>query len=163
MRLKKVFAIFLILTLVSSCATFKPLPTKKYSATGVFEANFKGDTFNGFFSVSSGNLRLDVVNSFGFSVYGIYVKEQRVFLKDYQTGKVYHHLKVNGMDLDEYKPIIRFTAQNFFVLCKTKKPSIVVLECKKIDSFILPVDFILKESNRRLRIRLKNIKVEEKQ
>ncbi len=163
MRLKSVFAIFLILILVSSCATFKPLLTRNRSATGVFNANFKGNTFDGFFSVSSGNMRLDVVNSFGFSVYGIYVKGQRVFVKDYQTGKVYDHLKANGMDLDVYKPIIRFIAHNFFDLCKKENPNIVVLECKKFNGSPLPVDFVLKKGNNRLRIRIKNIKVVNRQ
>ena len=163
MKLKSVFVIFLILILVSSCATFKPLLTKNRSVTGIFNADFKGNTFDGFFSVSSGNMRLDVVNSFGFSVYGIYVKEQRVFVKDYQTGKVYNHLRASGMDLDVYKPIIRFVAQNFFDLCNTKNQNIVVLECKKVNGFLLPVDFVLKKSDTRLRIKLKNIRVEGKQ
>ncbi len=159
MKLKIALATFLVLFLVSSCATFKPLPVKKRSVSGVFNANFKGNTFNGFFSISSGNLRLDVVNSFGFSIYGIYVQGQKVFIKDYQTGKVYYHLKANGMDLDEYKSIIEFVAHNFFVLCKSRNPNVVILECKKIQGSLLPVDIVLKRNNERLRIKLRNVKV----
>jgi len=160
MKLKNVFLIFLTLFLISSCATFKPLISKRaVTVNGIFNANYRGSRFDGFFSVSGGNLRMDVVNSFGFSVYGIYVKGGKVFIKDYQTGKVYYHLKRNGIDFDQYKNTIEFVARNFLRLCGTENPKIVVLRCKKVKGFILPDDFILREKSARLRITLKNIKV----
>ena len=161
MKLKNAFLIFLVILISSSCTTFKPLKSKNVSVVGIFDANYKGNEFNGFFSVSDGNLRLDIVNSFGFSVYGIYVKGGKVFLKDYQTGKVYYHLKVNGNDLDKYKPIIKYVAMDFLKLCRTQDKRVIILRCKRVKSYYVPKDFILKSSTDRLRIELKNLKVKE--
>ncbi len=161
MKLKSAFLIFLVILISSSCTTFKPLKSKNVSLVGIFDANYKGSKFNGFFSVSGGNLRLDIVNSFGFSVYGIYVKGEKVFLKDYQTGKVYYHLKVNGNDLDKYKPIINYVAMDFLKLCRTRDKRVIILRCKRVKSYYVPKDFILKSSVDRLRIQLRNLKVKE--
>lgn len=161
MRLKSALLIFLVLFLVSSCVTFKPLKTKQVAVNGVFKADYRGNEFEGFFSVARGNLRMDVVNSFGFSVYGIFVQDGKVFIKDYQSGKIYTHLDVNGVNFDDYKGILRFIAEHFLSLCGVKKRFIVVLRCKEVGEYRIASDFILRAKSRRLRVLLKNIKVVE--
>ncbi len=161
MKLKNMFLIFLVIFTISSCATFKPLKSKNVSLVGIFNANYKGNEFSGFFSISGGNLKLDVVNSFGFSVYGIYVEGGKVFLKDYQTGKIYYHLKVNGNDFDKYKPVIKFIARDFLKLCEIQNKSIVILRCERVKNYYVPRDLILKSSVDRLRMQLKNLKIKE--
>ncbi len=161
MRLKSALLIFLALFLVSSCATFKPLKTKRVAVNGVFKADYRGNEFEGFFSVADGNLRMDVVNSFGLSVYGIFVQDGRVFVKDYQSGKIYSNLNINGVNFNEYKEILKFMAEHFLTLCGMEKKFIVVLRCKKVGEYRVASDFILKAKGRRMRVHLKNIKIVE--
>ncbi len=158
MRLKSGLLIFLLVFL-SACATFKPLPSEHVSLSGVFSANYKGDTFDGFFSLADGNLRMDVVNSFGFSVYGIFVEKKKVFVKDFRTGKIYRDLRFNGLDLNGYKDTIVYLTENFTQLCTMENPWVVVLRCARVGQFEIPEDFILKAKNKRMRVILKNIKV----
>ncbi len=161
MRLKSALLIFLVLFLVSSCVTFKPLKTRRVGVNGVFKADYRGNEFEGFFSVADGNLRMDVVNSFGLSVYGIFVQSGRVFIKDYQNGKVYSHLNMNGMNFDDYKAILKYMAGHFLTLCGAEKRFIVVLRCKKVGEYRIASDFILKAKGKRMRVYLKNIKIVE--
>jgi len=161
MRLKIVLSVFLVLFLVSSCVTFKPLKTRRVAVNGIFKADYRGNEFEGFFSVADGNLRMDVVNSFGLSVYGIFVQDGKVFIKDYQSGKTYTHLDINGINFDNYKKVLRFMAENFLTLCGTEKRFIVVLRCKKVGMYKIASDFILRAEDKRMRVHLKNIKVVE--
>ncbi len=159
MRLKILFVVFLAAVSLSSCTTFKAVKSNE-SINGTFRAYYNKNEFDGFFSISKNSLRLDVVNTFGFSIYGVYAQDDSVFLKNYQTGKVYKRLNVNGSDLSQYKPMILYTMRNFTQLCKNNNPEIVVLSCENIDGKKIPSSIIFEDrQRRRLRINLKNIKI----
>ncbi|WP_162138531.1 hypothetical protein [Hippea alviniae] len=145
--------------MLSACTIFKPLPEKEYLINGTFDANFEGRTFEGFFSLNGSNLRLDVINSLGFSVAGIYVSGDTVLVKDYQTGREYKNLKIGDIDLNQYKSLIIYITKNFTELCSKRNGNVVVLRCKKINNTNLPVDFVLVDKSKRLRIGLSKIKM----
>jgi len=159
MRLKILFVAFLAAVSLNSCTTFKAVKSNE-SINGTFRAFYNKNEFDGFFSISKNSLRLDVVNTFGFSIYGVYAQNNTVFLKNYQTGKVYKKLNINGNDLSEYKPMILYTMRNFIKLCKNNNPEILVLSCKNIDGKKIPSSIIFEDKEkRRLRINLKNMKI----
>ncbi len=160
MRLRVLFAIFLIAVSLYSCTTFKGVPSKE-SVNGTFNAFYNQKVFEGFFSISNSNLRFDVVNTFGFSVYGIYADDNDVYLKDYQSGNTYEDIEVNGEDLSLYKPLIIYLMKNFDTICKRNtKKNLLVLSCKSFGEKILPTSIILQDDNyRRLRMNFYNIKI----
>ncbi|AEA33249.1 hypothetical protein Hipma_0272 [Hippea maritima DSM 10411] len=144
-----------------SCTTFKPLTYKSKTLNGTFDANYEGKTFEGFFSLSDGNLRMDIINTLGFSVYGLYVKNSDVFVVDYRDNKRYKNLKFSGFDLNGYKGTIVYITQNFFKLCSKKNKDVVLLKCSKVGSGYVPEDFVLKYKRKRLRIRLRKLRLKE--
>ncbi len=160
MKSRVLFAIFLIIISLSSCTTFKSIKSPE-SINGTFKAFYNQKQFEGFFSISKNNLRLDIVNTFGLSIYGIYAQNEKVFLKDYQTGKIYKNIKINGQDLSTYKQFIAYTMKNFTSMCnKNTNRSIKILTCKKIDKKILPSSMLFEAKNRqRMRINLYNISI----
>jgi len=160
-RLKAVLLIFLIVAFLDSCTTFKPLIGKHRQLVGVFNANYSGKTFEGFFSIADQDMRLDVVNSLGFSAYGVYVKKGDVYLVDYSTGRRYKNLTFGGMNLNGYKKILVSLVDNFYTLCKTKHKNIFILRCMHLKDYYLPVDFILFDRNKRMRIHIKKLKFKE--
>ena len=158
MKSKKLFVIFLLIFL-SACTTFRPLPEKKYLINGTFNANFEGKTFEGFFSLNGSNLRVDVINSLGFSVVGIYVRKDDVIVKDYQTSKEYKTLRIGNTDLSQYKKLIIYITKNFTDLCSSTHEKIIILRCKSIEQINIPVDLIFMDNSKRLRIKLNKIKL----
>ena len=157
MKSKILFAAFLAIVSLYSCTTFKSVKSTK-SINGTFTAFYNQKEFSGFFSISSSKLRLDIVNTFGLSVYGLYAQDNKVFLKDYQSGKVYKTLKVKGEDLSQYKPMIIYTMKNFLNLCANTPHNMEVLSCKKLNGKNIPTSIIFKTNSKRFRINLKNIK-----
>ncbi len=159
MKLKILFVIFLAVVSLSSCTTFKGVKSNE-SFNGTFKAFYNKNEFDGFFSISKNRLRLDVVNTFGFSIYGIYARNSTVFLKNYQNGKIYKKLKVNGDDLSVYKPLILYTMRNFTNLCNNKNGSIIILSCENLNRYKIPTSIIFNDNNgKRLRINLYDIKI----
>ncbi len=160
---KALFIAFSILFSLSSCATFKPLKPSKPTpmVTGTFKAFYNKKSFEGFFSISKTKMRLDIVNSLGLSVYGIYATPKSVILKDYTTGKTYKNLKVGEQDLSVYKPLIVYTMEHFMNLCKANtERRILILSCSRVDNTILPSAVIFKDNqNKPLRLNLSNMKL----
>ncbi len=148
-----------MLLLIGGCTTFKPVAHKGKTINGTFEANYGGKDFEGFFSLSGGNLRMDVINALGFSVYGLYVKGGDVYVVDYQSNKRYEDLRFSDVDLNSYKALIVGISENFFGLCRNGFKDLVILKCRQFKGVYIPVDFILRSKNRRLRIRLLKVNV----
>ena len=153
MRSKILLVIFLAVVSLYSCTTFQGVKSKE-SVNGTFSAFYNQKTFEGFFSLSNNKLRLDVVNTFGFSVYGIYAIDSDVYLKDYQNGEIYSDIKVDNENLSEYKPLIIYIMKNFYTICEhNTNRNIFILSCKSVGDKILPKSLILEDDNhRRLRM-----------
>ncbi len=159
MKSKTLFAIFLVIVSLYSCTTFQSVKSNE-SFNGTFKAFYNQKEFDGFFSISENRLRLDIVNTFGFSVYGVYAQNDTVFLKNYQNGKIYKTLSINGNDLSVYKPTILYTMRNFTNLCNKEAQNIIVLSCENINGKKIPSSIIFKDkTGKRLRINLYNIKI----
>jgi hypothetical protein len=160
MKFKTLFAIFLVVSLYS-CATFQQVETSQKSANGTFSAFYNQKVFEGFFSVSQNSLRFDIVNTFGFSIYGIYAKGNDVYLKDYQNGEEYSNIKIDNEDLSVYKPLILHLMRNFDTICRNNNNQhIVILSCKAIGSEILPTSIILENKDyKRLRLNFYKIQL----
>ncbi len=159
MQLKILFAISLLLINLYSCTTFKSVKSTE-SFNGTFKALYNEREFDGFFSISHSKLRLDIVNAFGFSIYGLYAQNGNVFLKNYQNGKVYSKLTFNGNNLSAYKSAILYTMKNFTKLCTNGNKNILVLSCYVINGTTIPSSIIFKDkTGKRLRINLYNVKI----
>ena len=160
MKSRTLFAIFLIIISLYSCTTFKGVKSPE-SINGTFKAFCNQKQFEGFFSISKSSLRLDIVNTFGLSIYGIYAQNKKVFFKDYQTGKIYKNIKINGQNLSVYKQFILYTMKNFTYMCsKNANKNVKILACEKIDDKILPSSMIFEANNgQRMRINLYNISI----
>ncbi len=149
MRLKILFAVFLAVVSLYSCTTFQGVKSKE-SINGTFNAFYNQKAFEGFFSVSHNRLRLDIVNTFGFSVYGIYAQDNDVYLKDYQNGETYSDIKINNENLSKYKPLIIYIMNNFYTICKhNTNRNVFILSCKSVGDKIVPNSIVLEDDNRR--------------
>ncbi len=153
-----------LISLLTSCTTFKPFVKQQAptTVTGTFRAFYDKKSFEGFFSVSEKGMRLDIVNTLGFSVYGIYATPENITLKDYTSGKTYTSLKINNQDLSKYKPLIIYMMKNFQKLCSNHKrrKDVLVLACKRVENLLLPSAIVLKTENEKpLRLNLYNMKV----
>ena len=159
MRFKiKYLIFFLIIISLTSCTTFREIKAPNI-ITGTFKAHFKDTAFDGFFSISKYRSRIDIVNTLGFSVYGIFVNNQKVILKDYNTNKIYKDIIINGENLSSYKKLIVYLTHNFSTLCRSNKSTdVVILRCKSINSKEMPVSLILISNQNRFRIDITNVK-----
>ncbi len=163
MKLKILLVGFLTLISLYSCTTFKGVKSKE-SINGTFNAFYNQKVFEGFFSISNNSLRLDIVNTFGFSVYGIYAQNNNVFLKDYQNGKIYDDITIDNENLSIYKPLIIYIMRHFNTICKhNDKKQILILSCTSIGDKILPSALILEDTNhKRLRINFYKMQIKTK-
>ncbi len=159
MRFKiKYLIFFLIIINLTSCTTFKAIKAPS-TITGTFKAHFKDTAFEGFFSISKDRSRIDIVNTLGFSVYGIYVNKEKVILKDYNTNKIYKNIIINGENLSSYKKLIVYLTHNFSTLCQNNESAnVVILRCKNINDIKIPVSLILISKQNRFRIDITNVK-----
>jgi len=158
---------FLTISL-SSCSYVKQLfkrPTKQKTptVTATFKAIYNGRSFEGFLRVSEGNMRMDIVNSLGLASYGLYVHDNRVWLKDYNTQKTYTKLNVDSNDLTAYKSMILYCVNHFFELCQHRPMGIIVLQCKQLGTLNVPKIIVFFRRGGRLRLNLSNLKLLKKE
>ncbi len=161
MKYKILYTVFFLISisiLLDSCTTFKAVKGAK-SVNGTFTAFLKDKKVDGFFSISKQNSRIDVINSFGMSVYGIYINDKNAYIKDYSSGKIYKNFNKEKNDLSLYMQELILLTKKFDILCSEKHKNIIVLLCKKIDNRKFPKDLIIISKEGRVRINLKNIRV----
>jgi len=159
MRFKiKYLIFFLIIINLTSCTTFRAIKSPGI-ITGTFKAHLKNTAFEGFFSISKDRSRIDIVNTLGLSVYGIYINKKQAILKNYNTNKIYKNIIVNGENLSSYKKLIVYLTHHFNTLCRNNENAdVVILRCKNINGRKIPVSLILISKQNRFRIDITNVK-----
>jgi hypothetical protein len=88
--MKFLFLLFGIVFFLDSCAHL-PKPneyqqTSSTTATGIFKAQTKVRTIDGFFRISPINSTIDISSPLGFALYGIYINGNDLYVKDYMSG-----------------------------------------------------------------------------
>jgi hypothetical protein len=156
--MKFLFLLFGIVFFLDSCAHL-PKPneyqqTSSTTATGIFKAQTKVRTIDGFFRISPINSTIDISSPLGFALYGIYINGNDLYVKDYMSGTKFTNADLAKLNIPKkdnilfYESSLIYFTQNFFSICtNNENKNIHVIECEEVSHYQLPkvVEFFDKD------------------
>lgn len=139
------FSVFFL----NSCAelphTKEFTPSTKKVASGIFKAKTSSRNISGFFSISPNKSIIDISSPLGFALYGIYINNDDLYVKDYLTGAKFTNEDLNKLNIPKkdnillYEDALIYFTHNFFSICKVNNnPNIIILKCESVFNQELP-------------------------
>jgi hypothetical protein len=165
------FLLFGVVFFLDSCAhlpkEYEYKQTSSTIATGIFKAQTKVRNIDGFFRISPVNSTIDISSPLGFSLYGIYINGNDLYVKDYMSGTIFTNADLAKLNIPQkdniflYENSLIYFTQNFFSICtKNENKNIRVVECEEVSQYKLPkvVEFVHKDDL--LKLTMYKIKLE---